>query len=325
MKKFFKYSGILLLIIAVLFLSGIIYFNSSYPKVITKKNIKIEQTAERVERGKYLVNHVAACIDCHSSRDYTLYTAPMIKGTEGIGGERFGEEMGFPGNIYAKNITPSNLKDWTDSELLNAITAGINKDGKALFPVMPYPNYAQMNIEDIKDIIAYIRTLKPVENNVPETELNFPMNFIVKTIPADYNSKPKPNRSDSINYGKYLITLAACFDCHSPADHGKVIEGKEYSGGNEFSLPSGKLKSANITPDKLTGIGSWTKDTFIKRFKAFTDSSRIYKLDFSKDFQTIMPWTLYAGMKEEDLGAIYDYLRSIKPVYNKVTVFTPSK
>lgn len=75
------------------------------------------------------------------------------------GGEFFGPDLGFPGEFYSRNLTPANLRGWTDGEIFRAITAGVNKEGEALFPVMPYRNYSKMDKEDIYDIIAYLRTL----------------------------------------------------------------------------------------------------------------------------------------------------------------------
>lgn len=103
----------------------------------TPENIKIAITPARIERGRYLVTSVCACIDCHSPRDWHKYPAPIIANTYGEGGEKFGYDEGFPGTFYAKNITPFNLKNWTEGQILRAITCGVDKNGKALFPVMP--------------------------------------------------------------------------------------------------------------------------------------------------------------------------------------------
>jgi len=246
-----------------------------------------------------------------------------MEGTLGKGSEKFTEEMGLPGNYYAPNITPYKLKDWTDGEIFRAITAGVSKDGRALFPIMPYPNYAQMSKEDIYSIIAYIRTLEPVENEVPVSQSSFPMNIIIKTIPKDAELQSIPAKSDRIAYGKYVFTAGGCSDCHSPAEKGKPIPGKELAGGKEFIIPSGIIRTANITPDEATGIGAWSKEEFIMRFKEY-DPTVSSAISVEKGhFNTIMPWTMYAGMTEEDLGAIFDYLMTAKAISNKVLVFTP--
>ena len=88
-----------------------------------------------------------------------MYAGPIIEGTFGGGGEKFGKEAGFPGTLYSKNITPYALHNWTDGEIFRATTSGETKDGKALFPLMGYPAYGKMDREDVYSIIAYVRTL----------------------------------------------------------------------------------------------------------------------------------------------------------------------
>lgn len=324
MKKLFKILGIIVSAIILILIAGFIYFNLRYPDVDPPSNIKVVSTSAKIERGKYLANNVATCLDCHSDRDWTKYSGPMVAGTEGKGGFEFGKEIGFPGTIYSKNITPYSLKDWTDGEILRAITQGVDKDNKALFPLMPYYSFNSLTREDAESIIAYIRTLKPIENHVNEGELDFPLNFIVKTMPIKTYSPSTPiNRSDSLSYGKYLLTIGDCQGCHTPNVKGEPIPGKMLAGGEEFKLPWGTIRSANITPDLETGIGKWTKEMFINRFKSFdSDSARNIHVD-SSDFNTIMPWTMFAGMTKEDLGAIYNYLRTVKPVNNNIVRFSP--
>src|SRR5690554_2503217 len=178
--------------------------------------------------------------------------------------------MGLPGNYYSRNLTPYNLGDWTDGELFRAITTGVNKDGKALFPIMPYLNYGKVDKEDIYDIIAYLRTLEPIEYDVPESTSNFPMNFIINTIPAPAAFTTKPDKADKIEYGRYLVTAASCRDCHTPQINGAPIMELDLAGGFEYILSEGEiLRSANITPHERTGIGSWTEDQFVQRFKNY--------------------------------------------------------
>jgi mono/diheme cytochrome c family protein len=263
-------------------------------------------------------------MDCHSKRDWTKSSGPIIPGTEGQGGDRFGEEMGLPGTLYSKNITPAGLGSWTDGEILRALTAGVNKDNKALFPLMPYLAYRNFSREDLYSIIAYLRTLKPIKNEVPESSINFPVNLIIKTLPEDYTLvNPEPDKNNPKEYGKYLVTAASCIECHTKSEGGEMVKGMEFAGGGSFEAPWGTITSANITPDKETGIGNWTKEIFIARFKAY-NSDEIKNMKMSgHEFNSIMPWSLYAGMTEEDLGAIYDYLRTQKPVRNLINRYSP--
>jgi hypothetical protein len=302
---------------------GLTYVSFALPDVGEPEDIKVEITPQRVERGTYLANSVASCMDCHSERDWSKFAGPVVEGTSGKGGEEFSQKFGFPGKFYAKNLTPYALKDWTDGELLRAIAAGVNKKGEALFPVMPHPSYGRLDREDLYSIIAYLRTLKPIESSVPDSKADFPMNFIINTIPQKPQYSTIPDPSNPVAYGAYLFTAAACGDCHTKKDKGAPVEGMELAGGFEFPMPHGGIvRSANITSDKETGIGTWTEDQFVARFKTYSDSA--YKpLDVKKgEFNTIMPWTIFSTMKTEDLKAIYAYLKTVKAVKNKVERFS---
>ena len=128
-----------------------------------------------------------------------------------------------------------------------------------------------------------------------------------------------------VAYGGYLTNIAACKECHTQVEQGQIIEARAFSGGREFSFPDGSvLRSSNITPHRETGIGAWTKENFISRFKLHQDSSYVTPVVKPGEFNTIMPWTMYANMTEEDLGAIYTYLHSIEPMENSVEKFTPA-
>ena len=325
MNKPLKILGIVLGVVAVILFGAVVYFNLTYPAVDPAPNITVERTPERIERGKYLANHVTVCIDCHATRDWGKFAGPIIPGTEGKGGEEFNEQVGgVPGTIFSSNITPAGLKEYTDGELLRAYTVGVTRDNRALFPLMPYLSFNQLSQEDAYAILAYIRSLTPIDNRVGESKLNFPLDFIVKTIPPkSYAPKPVPDKNNDIEYGRYLATIASCAHCHTPAEKGTPIPGMEYAGGFTFLFPGGVVRSLNITPDEETGIGRWTRDDFIARFKAFADSSSQNVPVEKNEFNTPMPWLMYAEMTEEDLGAIYAYLKTLKPVRNQVEKFTP--
>jgi hypothetical protein len=141
-------------------------------------------------------------------------------------------------------------------------------------------------------------------------------------MPKPAQPRPVPAVSDKIAYGEYLTTAAGCTECHTKMAKGKPV-GEPFAGGFEFPLPGGILRSANITPH-ITGIGGWTRDQFIARFKAYAPGSFTPPtVDTTKgEMQTVMPWVMYAGMTEQDLGAIYDYLKTLKPVENVVERWT---
>jgi mono/diheme cytochrome c family protein len=312
-------AGVIVLAAAV----GLAVLFLAYPDGGPVPEVSAAPTPARLARGEYLANHVAVCIDCHSVRDWKKFSGPLVPGTTGGGGESFDERVGFPGSVAPSNITPANIAGMSDGELAHAIVSGIGKGGRPLFPVMPYKAYASLSQEDLESIVAYIRALSPLANVVPERRLDFPLNLLVRTMPAAYTPQPPPNKGNPYEYGKYLATMASCIECHTPQEKGELLKGKEYSGGWEITAPDGTIRSANITPDEETGIGLWTKDIFVAKFKEFehADSS---KLDLAvMGRQTIMPWTMFAGMTEEDLGALYEYLRTVPPIRNKVETWTP--
>jgi mono/diheme cytochrome c family protein len=313
-----KVLGISIGLIVIVILCAVVYVKAFLPDTGPAPDIKVDITPERLERGKYLANHVTLCMDCHSTRDWSLYAGPMLQENLGGGGEIFSKDMGFPGDFYARNITPHNLGTWTDGEILKAITTGVNKEGKALFPLMGYPRFGKMDKEDIYSIIAYIRTLKPVATEIPPSNPEFPVSFLLNTMPAPAQFSTIPDTNDVVKYGGYMINAAGCVECHSKTDKGNIIPGTEFGGGMEFKQPAGVARSANITFDKETGIGSWTKETFIKRFKSYTDSSYVPQKLGPDDVNTPMPWVMYGGMKESDLAAIYEYLRTVQPIRNPV-------
>ncbi|MBR9861501.1 c-type cytochrome [bacterium] len=321
MKKFF----IILLVVIIVAVGGFLsYLKLALPNVGEPEEITIEVTPERVAHGKYLAHSVTVCMDCHSARDWSQFSGPIVPGTEGQGGERFTQEFGFPGTYIAKNITPYGIGDWTDGEILRAISSGVRKNGDALFPIMPHHNYGKMDREDLYSIIAYLKTLPSIEKDHPESESDFPMNFIINTIPkkAEFSTKPSP--SDELAYGEYLTTAASCNDCHTKQVKGQFVEGMEFAGGFEFQLPWGMVRSANITQDKETGIGTWTWEQFRDRFKQYQDSAYQSPAMKENDFNSIMPWVMYSSMTEQDLKAIYTYLQTLKPISNSVERFSPN-
>jgi mono/diheme cytochrome c family protein len=323
MKRAIKVIGIAAGVLIVVLAGGLGYLLLRFPDAGPTPAITVNATPERLARGKYLFTHVAVCIDCHSTRDWTLFAGPIVPGTEGKGGERFDANIGLPGVVYAKNITPAALGNVSDGQLLRAVAGGIDHNGKPLFPLMGYPRYANLSKEDLYSIIAYVRTLAPIENAVPDHQLNFPLNLIVRTIPGPFSLKGEPNKGSSYEYGKYLANAAGCIECHSQKVKGENLKGMEFAGGWEIQLPDGVVRSANITPDEETGIGLWDRDIFIAKFKEWEHADTA-KLNLQRmGRQSIMPWTLFAGMTESDLGAMYDYLRTIHPIRNKVETWSP--
>jgi mono/diheme cytochrome c family protein len=318
MRKTFAISAILLMaIIAVYFTSC-----NTAPSASTS-NIKEDSIKKVIARGAYLANHVAACIHCHSMRDFNKYAGPTIPGTEGGGGGIFDHSVlaDIPGTIYSKNITPdteTGIGSWTDDEVMRAITLGIRKNGDTLFPLMPYGNFNRMAKDDLLSIVAYLRTLKPIKNKVPDRQLMIPISMAYPgpMLQKSVDGNTRPPESDQVKYGQYLITMGDCAGCHTAFVKGQPDMSRIYGGGNTFTLPNFKVTSANITPDSATGIGAWSETAFLAKFEACREKSG-YDFDPGKS-NSIMPIVDYAGMTDGDLKAIYAYLRTVKPVVNHV-------
>ena len=291
--------------------------NSSEPKAADGK----DSLKTVLKRGEYLANNVAACMDCHSKRDLEKYSGPVIPGTEGGGGMVFDQKFGLPGVLHGKNITPDNetgIGTWTDDELLRAITQGISKNGDTLFPLMPYPNFNRMAKEDLLSIIAYIRTLKPIRNKVPPRQLMMPIAaaYPGPALQPSIDGNVRPPESDKVKYGEYLVTMADCGTCHTPYTEQGMDMTRMFAGGYPFDAGTYKVISSNITPDTATGIGRWDEEQFLNKFIPFREEKN-YNFKPGKD-NTIMPLSLLAGMKDDDLKAIYAYMRTVKPISNKV-------
>jgi len=315
------WSLLTVVVLVVLVVCGAMsYLWLHFPQVAPAPTLTLTATPQLRGRGAYLYDHVTACGYCHSRRDWSSPVGPITPGTNGEGGEAFTEADGIPGTLYAANITPSGIGTWSDGELWRSLVCGVDRDGTALFPMMPYSRYRQLSVDDLTALIVYVRSLPPIASQVPRRHLLFPMNLIVRTIPSDAAPPATaPAVSDTVATGRYLANAASCGDCHSPMRHGALVPGREFSGGTPFVTAHGTVLSANLTPDP-SGIGTWTKASFLARFATGPEVSGA-----ALGFDTPMPWTAYHGMTSTDLGAIYDYLRSLSAVANTVPTVLPAQ
>lgn len=313
-------------LLAVGILMGLSYFNRVFPKVGAAENLTLSPNPVRLARGRYLAENVCGCVGCHSESAGDQFNYPVIQATRGGGGGVFDQGMGLPGRLVSRNITPTHLKSWTDGEIVRALRTGVNQQGQALFPLMPYPRFRNLSQEDLYSIVAYLRTLPPVAKDPEPTKLDFPMNLIVRTIPKDAGPYPaEPDPKDPPAYARYMANATGCADCHTPVDaHGAPLPGMDFAGGMEFHNPGGTtLRSANITPDPRSGIGEWTRDYFIQRFRKGAAMAESHAPVKPGEFNTVMPWGEYGKMTDGDLGALYDFLRGqVKPVNHAVEKFT---
>lgn len=282
------------------------------PKARPLTSRKFEATPQRLARGHYLANAVSGCSSCHSEHDWSKPDQPILPGREGVGEPI--PFVGLPGHVVAPNLTPdaeTGAGTWTDDQLARAIREGIGHDGQALFPLMAYLRFRSMSDEDLASVIVYLRSLPPVHNELPKTEIIFPVKYLIRNVPEPVTEPvPRPNPSDRVGWGKYLVTIAGCEDCHTPQDaHGQEITGMNFAGGSILEEPGDKAAAANITPD-ATGISYYDETLFLKAMHAGNVGAR--------KLSPLMPFGFYRNMTDDDLKAIFAYLRTVKPVHHRV-------
>lgn len=300
--------------------AGFGYLSLRSPNHLPAESIQVPMTPENIARGEYLFTVVADCDGCHSERNLSKFTAPAVARGRGRGWQ-FPKELGLPGDVVAPNITPdveTGIGAWTDGEKIRAIREGISRDGRPLFPMMPYQGFAKMSDSDVQALVAYMNTLPAVRNPLPRTRLNFPVNYLITGAPAPSRNVAAPDKSNKLAWGQYLVTVAGCGGCHTPMEKGDPIPGKAFAGGEPFVIANYKAVSANITPDNDTGIGKMSEAEFIERFHQYKKYIQDGPPPVTPENFTIMPWLNFAKLPAEDLGAIYAYLRTVPPVNHSV-------
>ncbi len=254
-----------------------------------------------LERGDYLMNSIAACGNCHTP----LGPEGPVEGMEFAG--RFVIEMeAF--TAYAPNITPdeeTGIGTWSDDEIIDALRNGRRPDGSIIGPPMPLLLYRGISDRDIAAIVAYLRAVPAVRNQVPKTIYRVPLppNYgptvdHVAEVPAD----------TGIGYGAYLAgPLGHCMECHTPIIRGKpLFDSHLGAGGNSFNGPWGGSVSANITPHPVDGIGG-RSDQEIK------DAISLGRRPDGGHMLPPMGYGYYKNLSAADLDAIVAYLRSLEP------------
>ena len=255
-----------------------------------------------LERGRYLVETIGACANCHTPK---ARTGRPIASMAYAGGFVVKEKM-F--TAVAPNITPdkeTGIGSWTDAQIIRAIREGKRPDGSTVGPPMPIELYRKLSDTDVKAMVAYLRSLKPIRNKVAKSSYKFPL---PKSYGPPVGSVPDVPRTDKVAYGAYLAgPVGHCTECHTPMVKGRRDWSRTGLGGQEFHGPWGVAVARNITPHKDAGIGGWS-DAEIKRAiqKGISqDGSRL---------NPPMPYAWYANIKDEDMDAIVAYLRSLKPL-----------
>jgi len=272
------------------------------PKTRATTNRQFERTPERVARGKYLVQGLLGCEDCHTESDWTQHGAPKAAGKE-LAGQAF-PLPGFPGTLKAPNLTPdpeTGAGNWTDDQIARAIREGIKHDGTTLFPMMPYSQYKQLSDEDLASVVVYIRSLPPVRNPLPPSRINFPVNYLVRGAPEPVTTPVSGPVQDPVARGKYMASVGC--GCHNTNSQ------LAYAGGESLVGPWGSVVSANITPD-ASGISYYSEETFMTVLRTgYVGARRL---------NSIMPFGDFKNLTDDDLKAIYAYLRTVQPIKHHV-------
>jgi len=255
--------------------------------------------SDLVKRGDYLVNGILTCGNCHTPKGPT----GEIMDKAFSGGLSWDEP---PFKVTAPNITQDNetgIGNYTDAELKQVLRKGIKRNGVPVAMIMPSGFYEIMTDRDLDAVIAYLRTIKPIKNTVPDPIYKTAQGHPIP--PGGEKPFTEGMLSDKVKKGFYLATIAHCMECHTPmGPRGRDFASKLGTGGFEFPGPWGVSISGNITSSKEKGIGGWTNDE-IKR--AITQG-------ISRDGNKLKPpmgFHYYSIVSTDDLDAIVAYLRTV--------------
>ena len=254
-----------------------------------------------VERCGYLVNTIMTCANCHSPKG----PPPAVAGKDYSGGLRFDEP---PFDVTAPNITPdkdTGIGNWTDAQIKTLLLTGKNPHGIQAAEVMPTAFYPILTPGDLDGIVAYLHSLPPIKNKVPDPV--YKMQIPHQVFPGAETAMSGVDLNDKVKRGFYLVTIGHCLECHTPfGPPGSGVDFKNSigKGGREFKGPWGVSVSRNITSSKDKGLGDWS-DADIKR--AITQGVR-------KDGSRLKPpmgYPYYAKMTDGDVDAVVAYLRTL--------------
>lgn len=255
-----------------------------------------------VERGRYLVEGVVACGNCHVARG--PQGQPLFE--KGLSGGMLFDEPVF--KAYAANITPdaaTGIGKWTDAQLSKAIREGVRPDGSLIGPPMPMAFYRHLSDSDLAAIVAYLRAQKPVANSVPKSSFNVP-------LPPSYgppvNKVAAPDRKNQVKYGEYLAQIGHCMECHTPRnEQGMLVTARLGAGGQVFKGPWGESVSRNLTSHE-SGLKGWTDAQIIKAVREGVDRN-------GNPYKPPMGFGFYKSISDADMGALVAYLRSLPAVH----------
>lgn len=258
-------------------------------------------------RGESIVRNVSVCGGCHAGKGEP--DGPLS------GGREFKDWR--IGIARAANLTPdpeTGLGGWSDADIVRALRNGQRRDGRLLAPVMPYEWFHEMADDDALAVAHYLRGLEPIRNAVKQSpSIWFKVGKLLFLRPKPARSQSAPPRAATAEYGGYLAQhVGLCADCHTPRSGIRQSPDKSRLFAGSSNPPKGFPQNpANITPDPETGIGMWSEDDFLRTLRTGV-SRRGFTLD------PFMPWRQLRRMSDDDLRAIYRYLRTLRPIRNAV-------
>ena len=255
-----------------------------------------------VERGKYLVDGIMGCGNCHTPQGPN----GPLPGKTLAGGLEFAHPGFF--TAYSTNITPdpeTGIGKWTDAELKVAIREGKRPDGSVIRPPMPFGLYRNIADSDLDAVVAYLRTVPAVKNAVPKSTYEIP-------LPPGYGppiDKPvvAPPKADKVAYGAYLAgPLGHCIECHTPpAANGRAQYDKLLgAGGRQFHGPWGLSVAKNITSDPGQGLAKWSDAEIERAIRSGVDKQ-------GQPLKPPMGYAYYAKVSVDDMAALIAWLRSL--------------
>jgi mono/diheme cytochrome c family protein len=266
-----------------------------------------------IERGDYLVNTIMACGNCHSPRDAE---GKFIAGRALSGGLTF-DTPDFLAT--AANITPdaaTGIGSWNDEEIRRALVEGVRPNhgklsGVALAAIMPANFYKALLPDDLAAVIAYLRSVKPVRNEVPQPLYRLPIHR--EPYPDAEAGFTAAMMADSAKHGAYLATIGHCMECHAAWSRGvQDYRSGLGKGGRAFPLREGVPDSptsiaANITSHPTSGLGAWSD----------AEIGRAITQGIGRDGHALKPamaYGFYAALKEKDRKDLIVYLRTVPPL-----------
>jgi len=289
-------AGLLTLIpiaMLVLALVGFSKLNAQYDNPVT--SVQVAGTSAQIARGEQLAH---MCSSCHSPGDELP-----------LSGTNFAAKFDFPplGTLYTPNLTPSgNIQEWTDGEIIRAIREGIHKDGRSLL-IMPAGSYRNLSDADVQALVAYLRVQPPTGDPTPDNHFNV-LGAIFMNL-GDFRTAQQPVSSvtapqaGTLEYGKYMVDIIGCSDCHGAQLQGKVAN-------DQPGPPPG--------PNLTQIVPQWTEEQFMTFFNTGTmpGGGQVPMETLASGFsEPRMPWPMVRAVTtDDDLKTIYAYLHSLPAV-----------